>query len=258
MAERLQKLLSQWGIASRRKAEQLIREGRVRVNGQVAHLGQSADPAQDQIWVDGRAIAPQTRPDLQYFLMHKPKGVLSTCRDPQGRRTVVTLLPKAAQSLGLHPVGRLDAASTGALLLTNDGDLTFQLTHPRHHIHKTYRVTLDKAISDAALTQWQQGVVLDGRPTLPAKVTLINATSQKALLEVVLWEGRNRQIRRVAEQLGYRVTALHRTAIGELRLGKLAVGQCRQLGRGELALLRSRSLPSQAVALKARTNRREQ
>ena len=237
MAERLQKLLSQWGIASRRKAEDLIRAGRVQVNGQVAQLGQSADPSRDEITVDGQAIAPQSRPNLQYFLVHKPKGVVSTCHDPQGRRTVVALLPQSAQRSGLHPVGRLDAASTGALLLTNDGDLTFRLTHPRHHIAKTYRVALDRPISQTALRRWRRGILLEGKRTLPAQVTLVTGPSQKTLLEVVLWEGRNRQIRRVAEQLGYRVTALHRTAIGQLQLGDLGPGQYRQLSPADRALL---------------------
>ena len=136
-------------------------------------------------------------------------------------------------------MGRLDLASTGALLLTNDGALTFHLTHPKHHIAKTYRVQLDRAIASKPLQQWRQGVDLNGRKTLPAEVSLIKNTSQNAVLEVVLWEGRNRQIRRVAEQLGYRVTALHRTAIGPLRLGRLPQGQSRPLKSAELASLRS-------------------
>ncbi len=144
MDERVQKLLSQWGIASRRHAEQLILEGRVRLNGAVAQLGQKANPDLDQIEVDGVAIKPANRPQFIYFLLNKPAGVVSTCTDPRHRKTVLDLLPTNLRTgSGIHPVGRLDAASTGALLLTNDGDLTFVLTHPRHQISKTYQVWVD-------------------------------------------------------------------------------------------------------------------
>lgn len=239
MVERLQKLMSQWGIASRRRAEQLIAEGRVCVNGQPAHLGQKADPIADRIEVDGVAIASQQRPQSVYFLLNKPKGVVSTCLDPQHRPTVLSLLPKSLRNPGLHPVGRLDVASTGALLLTNDGSATFRLTHPRHHIHKTYRVQLEGCVSETALTQWRQGIMLSGQRTLPAQVTLVKSASQITSLEVILWEGRNRQIRRVAEQLGHRVISLHRLAIGPLQLGNLAQGSYRQVSQADMAALLS-------------------
>ncbi len=162
---------------------------------------------------------------------------MSTCTDPQNRPIVLDLLPKWASSLGLHPVGRLDVASTGALLLTNDGALTFQLTHPRHHICKTYRVLVAGHPSDRALALWRQGVMLSGRQTLPAQVAVIEFTSQNTLIEVVLWEGRNRQIRRVADQLGYPVIALHRVAIGSIQLGQLPQGHYRQLSLGAITSL---------------------
>lgn len=220
MDERLQKVLSGWGIASRRQAEQMIMQGRVWVNNEAAHLGQKVNPACDLICVDGVLVSPATRPDPLYLLMNKPTGVVSTCDDPWGRRTVLDLLPEnLRQGQGIHPVGRLDAESTGALLLTNDGDLTYYLTHPRHHIPKTYEVWVAGYPTQETLKQWQQGVLLEGRKTLPAKVTLMQRhPDHKTLLEVVLQEGRNRQIRRVAEQLGHAVLQLHRTAIGSIRL----------------------------------------
>jgi 23S rRNA pseudouridine2605 synthase len=240
MAERLQKILSQWGIASRRQAEQMILAGRVRLNGQVVQLGQTADPAVDVIEVDGQQLRSQNRPEQTYLLLHKPAGVVSTCHDPQHRRTVIDLLPNPMKELGLHPVGRLDAASTGALLLTNDGAVTACLTHPRHSVAKTYQVWVKGHPSAAVLQQWQQGVLLDGRLTRPAEVTVIETNATATQLQIVLREGRNRQIRRVAEQLGFPVLKLHRVAIGKIHLGKLAPGQYRQLRSEEIESLSER------------------
>ena len=239
MEERLQKVLSQWGIASRRHAETLIQSGRVLVNGQVAQLGQKADPKQDQIELDGKILSARNRPGYQYLLLNKPKRVMSSCHDPQNRKTVLAFLPETLrQGKGMHPVGRLDFNSTGALLLTNDGDLTYRLTHPRYHIPKIYRVVVVGQPSPTAIRQWQQGVVLAGRRTQPAKVSLMSTvTSDYTQLEIVLWEGRNRQIRRVAEQLGHPVKQLHRIAIGPIRLGDLASGQVRKLTSAESTLL---------------------
>lgn len=242
MAERIQKILSQYGIASRRQAEQMILAGRVRLNGRVAMLGQVADLAGDRLEVDGKLLDAQARPDLLYLLLHKPMGVVSTCHDPQRRRTVLELLPgHLRQSRGLHPVGRLDANSTGALLLTNDGSLTFPLTHPSHHIPKVYEVWVTGCPSAETLRQWRAGVLLDDRPTLPAKVALIDARPNKTLLKIVLCEGRNRQIRRVAEQLGHPVIALHRVAIGPIALGDLSPGRYRSLTSAEIDFLRAQT-----------------
>lgn len=244
--ERLQKVLSQLGIASRRHAEQLITAGRVWVNDRVAHLGQKVDPAIDRIAVDGAVVSPTERPELVYFLMNKPAGVVSTCDDPHAKRTVLDLLPAPfQQGQGIHPVGRLDAESTGALLLTNDGHLTFYLTHPRHHIPKTYQVWVRGNPSAQTLARWRQGVLLDDRDTLPADIRVLRQPSpQKTLLEVVLREGRNRQIRRVAEQLGHPVIHLHRTAIGEIQLRspgmpELQPGHYRSLSNFEICFLNS-------------------
>lgn len=246
MSERLQKLLSQRGIASRRQAEKLILGGRVTVNGEIAELGQRADVGLDRICVDGVEIGAPLQ--SIYFLVHKPKGVVSTCHDPRGRKTVLDLLnPSFQKGAGIHPVGRLDADSTGALLLTNDGDFTYLLTHPRHQLSKVYQVKVKGVPSSGALRKWRMGVMLDGRKTLPAEVSLLKCQSgnsqgdgkaERALLRVALTEGRNRQIRRVAEALGHPVTALHRSEIGSLSLGDLAPGRYRLLTGKEVARLR--------------------
>ncbi|MCJ8282029.1 MAG: rRNA pseudouridine synthase [Rivularia sp. ALOHA_DT_140] len=245
MGVRLQKIISQWGIASRRQAEELIKLERVRVNGVLAHLGQKVNPDTDTITVDGKKVSPNERPVSTYLLINKPTGVVSTCYDPQARPTVLDLLPLDLRSgKGIHPVGRLDADSTGALILTNDGDLTFKLTHPRHNISKTYRVLVKGHPPEETLQKWQSGVVLDNRKTRPATVRLVERKARNSCLEIVLLEGRNRQIRRIAEQLGYPVINLHRTAIGSIELqlpkGKyLSEGSFRYLTDNEILYLNS-------------------
>lgn len=235
MTERLQKILSQWGIASRRKAEVMIQEGRVEVNGTIASLGQQADPSQDTIVVDGVVLGNDLRPQKVYILLNKPRGVVSTCEDPEGRPTVLSLLaPELSRQQGIHPVGRLDTYSTGALLLTNDGALTYRMTHPRHEVGKVYRVTVEGIPSQTSLEQWRHGLVLEGQRTLPAKIERLDQSGDSTTLEVVLREGRNRQIRRVAEQLGHPVKRLHRLAIGTVQLGELASGAYRMLSAQEL------------------------
>lgn len=238
MDERLQKILSRWGVASRRQAEAMILEGRVLLNGQVAELGQRADLDQDVVCVDGQPLGRSQRPASQYILLNKPTGVVSTCHDPRGRKTVLDLLPPFLKtSQGLHPVGRLDASSTGALLLTNDGQFTFRLTHPSHRIAKIYRVTVEGHPSTSALKSWRSGVSLGGQLTQPATVKQLQRRATTTVLEVTLREGRNRQIRRVAEQLGHPVQQLHRCSIGPIKLGDLASAHSRDLTVGELQSL---------------------
>ncbi|NER34696.1 MAG: rRNA pseudouridine synthase [Oscillatoria sp. SIO1A7] len=247
MKARLQKILSQWGIASRRQAEDMILAGRVRLNGKIAHLGQSANLECDRIEVDGVALEPANRPQLVYLLLNKPARVVSTCSDPLGRRTVLDLLPaQLRECQGIHPVGRLDFESTGALILTNDGTLTFGLTHPKHGIPKTYQVWVSGCPPESVLQTWRSGLMLDGRKTLPARVKLVKRVGRaKTLLEVILREGRNRQIRRVAAQLGYPVEQLHRSAIGPILLGSPSVrgalppSHYRDLEAKEISFLRS-------------------
>ncbi|NEQ65635.1 MAG: rRNA pseudouridine synthase [Symploca sp. SIO1B1] len=219
MKERVQKIISQWGVASRRQAEKMILAGQVRLNGNQVHLGQKANPETDLIEVNGKILKPSNRPQSIYVLLNKPAGVVSTCHDSRNRTTVLDLLPKTlARDQGLHPVGRLDVESTGALLLTNDGVLTFYLTHPRYHIAKTYHVWVEDYPPESILKLWRQGVNLAGKKTLPAQVQVLKQGRKETLLEIVLKEGRNRQIRRVADLLGYQVINLHRIAIGTITL----------------------------------------
>jgi 23S rRNA pseudouridine2605 synthase len=221
MEERVQKILSQWGIASRRQAEKMIE-------------------------VDGKLVRPSNRPQPIYLLLNKPAGVVSTCRDSGKRRTILDLLPNTlSKSQGIHPVGRLDAESTGALLLTNDGALTFLLTHPRHHVPKTYHVWVQGHPPESVLQAWRQGVDLLGKKTLPARVRVLKRDTEKTLLEIVLTEGRNRQIRRVAELLSYPVIHLHRSAIGPIQLQPkgepvLPSGHFRYLNEFEIRFLKNR------------------
>ncbi|MCS7031120.1 MAG: rRNA pseudouridine synthase [Gloeomargarita sp. SKYG116] len=242
--ERLQKILAQRGVAARRQAEALIRAGQVWVNGQPACIGQKCDPDVDHILVQGRPLPPPPR--LFYYLLHKPVGVISTCSDPQGRPTVRDFLPPGLPPL--YPVGRLDQDTSGALLLTNDGNLALALTHPRHLVWKQYWVWVAGHPPERVLTQWRQGVMLDGQRTLPAQVCVLQSLSDQTLLEVRLREGRNRQIRRVAAQLGYPVMRLHRRAIGEIKLGNLPVGAIRPLTKAELAFCRQVQAQVSALA----------
>ena len=248
MVERVQKILSQWGVASRRRAEDMIMAGRVKLNGKIVTLGDKADPSCDRLEVDGKLIQPDQRPQLIYILLNKPVGVVSTCDDPQNRSIVLDLLPKKlTQGTGIHPVGRLDFNSSGALLLTNDGDLTLKLTHPRYHLPKTYEVLVKGHPREETLQQWREGVMLMGKRTLPAEVELIGRSPQQTHLKVILTEGRNRQIRRIVEQLGFRVLRLHRTAIDNLTI---STDHKNSLRRGHYRLL----TPSEIDFLKHRAN----
>ena len=218
------------GLCSRRTAEAWIEAGRVNVDGQVASLGDQADPDSQVIQVDGRPLCPRREPTV--LLINKPAGVISTCRDPRGRSTVLDLLPRQLRQ-GLHPLGRLAADSRGALLLTDQGELTLRLTHPRFDHAKTYRVWVEGTPLDTSLQRWRRGLSLDGTRTRSAEVRVLQRRSERTLLEVVLLEGRNRQIRRVADLLGHPVLDLQRVAISGLRLGPLPEGRWRHLSRGE-------------------------
>jgi pseudouridine synthase len=240
-AERLQKLLAAAGHGSRRSAENLLRDGRVQVNGQLARLGDRADLLHDSVTVDGRAL--RAPPASLTLLLNKPPGVLCTCHDPRGRLTVLDLLPPDLRfGAGLHPVGRLDGESRGALLLSNDGDLTLRLTHPRYGHRKTYRVWVRGRPSPATLDLWRAGVPLDGRPSLPVRLRRLRQSAtgpgagggEATLLELEMGEGRNRQIRRTADALGHPVLDLQRWAIGSLPCDDLAEGEWRILSQPEL------------------------
>ncbi|MDX1977291.1 MAG: pseudouridine synthase [Pseudanabaenaceae cyanobacterium bins.68] len=230
--ERLQKILASHGFSSRRGAEQLILAGRVQVNGQVVTtLGSKADLDLDLVLVDQQPLNPQTL-QLIYLLLHKPVGYLCTRADPEQRPKIYDLLPCEYQSV--FSVGRLDLYSSGALLLTNDGEFAQLLSHPRHHIAKTYEVWLNGKIDGKDLEQWRSGIMLDQKLTQPAEIKILQATTTATKLQIRLREGRNRQIRRCAEQLGYQVKSIHRQAIGNLVLGDLEKGKFRLLTPGEV------------------------
>jgi pseudouridine synthase len=227
-AERLQKLMAAAGFCSRRRGEELLREGRVQVNGRMAALGDRADAERDDIRIDGRPL--RAAPAPLTLLLNKPPGVLSTCHDPRGRPTVLDLLPTELQrGQGLHPVGRLDADSRGALLLSNAGSLTLRLTHPRYGHRKTYRAWVKGRPGAEVLERWRRGVPLDGIASLPVQLRVLEERADITRLELVLREGRNRQIRRTGEQLGHPVLDLERVAIGPLALGALPEGHWRRL-----------------------------
>jgi pseudouridine synthase len=239
-AERLQKLIAAAGLCSRRRAETLLRQGRVQINGRTAGLGDKADPTGDTVTVDGRPLRRAAEPLL--LLLNKPAGVLCSCRDPRGRTTVLDLLPEALRrGQGLHPVGRLDGDSRGALLLTNRGDLTLRLTHPRYGQRKTYRVWVQGIPGPATLKRWAAGVPLEEGPSQPVAVRVLQRQADRCRLELVMGEGRNRQIRRTAALLGHPVLDLQRLAIGPVRLGPLAEGDWRHLDRREWQALTDKS-----------------
>jgi 23S rRNA pseudouridine2605 synthase len=235
--ERLQKLISQAGIASRRAAEDLIRAGRVTVNGNVAGLGDKADLARDTVRVDGEALKA---PEFVYFLLYKPYGVVSTNKpQPQEKRRVVRdLIPHEGH---LFTVGRLDADSEGLILLTNDGDLADKLMHPRYGHRKTYEVLVTGTPDAKTLNTWRKGVMLDDGQTAPAKVRVLEQRANDTRLEIVMREGRKRQIRRVASLLGHPVKQLIRTRIEFLEIGHLRPGQWRTLSPKEVRLLKEQS-----------------
>src|SRR5512140_1557949 len=234
MAERLQKLLAQAGYGSRRSCEELITGGRVRVNGQVAELGQKADPQTDKITLDGKLIA--AREKLTYIAVYKPRNVISSLDDEVGRPTVRDLIPETGH---LYPVGRLDWDSEGLILMTNDGDLTNELTHPRYGHQKEYRVLVARTPDPDQIGTWRRGVVLpEGDKTSPADVYVESRSGKGAWLRIVMGEGRKRQIRETGSTLGLPVVRIIRTRIGTLYLGSLKPGEWRPLTQGEIDDLR--------------------
>ena len=227
---RLQKLLSERGVASRRKAEELIAAGHVKVNGHVAALGDKVDDHKDIVHVRGRRIAEKQEP--VYIALHKPRGFITTLQDEQGRKCVQELV----ENVGVHvfPIGRLDRESEGLLLLTNDGDFANAVMHPSTHIPKYYRVTLRSAMSDEQKLRFEEGILLDGRKTAPAEVHIVSNAPDRCVAEITLYEGRNRQIRRMCEELGLEVIRLRRNAVGSVKLGMQPVGSWRYLTPAEV------------------------
>ncbi len=232
--ERLHKFMARSGVASRRGSEELIAQGKVRVNGKPVTLpGLKIDPLKDRVEVDGRSVR---KPEKKvYILLFKPVGYVSTVSDPQGRRKVIDLLSGVKQRV--YPVGRLDYDSEGLLLLTNDGELTYALTHPRHEIPKTYRAMVQGVPDKDKLEELAKGVVLEDGATAPAGIRLLKNKSDSALLEITIHEGKNRQIRRMCEHIGHPVLSLRRVGIGPLKIGDLQRGRFRHLTTREVKML---------------------
>tara|TARA_Y100001968_G_scaffold270333_1_gene261474 strand:- start:222 stop:935 length:714 start_codon:yes stop_codon:yes gene_type:complete len=227
---RLQKIISESGLLSRRKADLLIRQGRVMLNGRQAIIGEKADPQSDHILVDGKDLPKKL--NNKVFLLNKPHGVISTCQDNHGRKTILSLIPSNL-CRGIHPVGRLDSNSRGAILLTNNGDLTLRLTHPKYSHTKTYLVWVKGQPSQSKLNNWRKGILLDGKMTIPANIKVMEIIKNNTLLKVILKEGRNRQIRRIATLLGHPVQDLQRIAISNIKLNDLQEGKWRLLKTNE-------------------------
>ena len=233
MKERLQKILSARGVASRRKAEEMITAGRVAVNGLPAVLGDTADVDVDIITVDGRPLPSPQKP--VYIMLHKPRGFVTTLSDEKGRRNAAELV--ADCGVRVYSVGRLDMDSDGLLLFTNDGDVANRLMHPRHHVDKTYRVEV-KGDPDR-VPELEKPMKIDGYEIQPATVKLLRLLAPgKMVLRITIHEGRNRQIRKMCEAVGLEVKRLKRIAIGPLKLGMLQPGEWRELTKAELAALR--------------------
>ena len=232
---RLQALIAQAGIASRRSAERMIRAGAVTVNGHVVtELGTKADPLRDRVVVEGRPLKLTAR--REYLALNKPVGVVTTLSDPEGRPSVGDLVRSLEKSL--HPVGRLDFHTSGLLLLTNDGELTARLTHPRYHVPKTYVAKVDRAPSDGDLVELRRGVRIDAGRAAHARIHVAKSAGGKAWITITVYEGRNRQVRRMLEELGFRVEKLRRTSIGPLSLGSLPTGRVRTLTSLEVTAIR--------------------
>ncbi len=233
--ERLQKILAAAGLSSRRQAEKLITAGRVKVDGQVTcTLGSKVDPERQSITVDGQ---PLPRPRLVYFLLNKPKGYVTTMKDPQGRPQVTALLRGVRERV--FPVGRLDIDTAGALLLTNDGDLAQQVLHPSHEIDRTYLAVVSGHPSDDQLANLRRGIILEGRKTWPAQLKVLGRTPTSTKVEIKIHEGRKRQVRKMFAAIGHPVLELTRTAYGRLTLGNLPSGRYRELTRADLENLLS-------------------
>ena len=234
MQERLQKMLAKAGIASRRKAEELIRQGRVKVDGRVVtEMGIQVDPEHQRVEFDGKPVTVEEK--KVYVLLHKPAGYVSTVHDPQGR-PIVTELVKGINER-VFPVGRLDLDTEGALLLTNDGELAQKILHPSFEVNKTYRATVKGRPSKKKVEMLSKGILIDGRKTWPAKVRVLTVGGRETTMQITIHEGRKRQVRKMCEAIGHPVLKLKRVAYGKLKLGDLAPGKFRFLSNKDLQLI---------------------
>lgn len=238
---KLQKYFSDCGITSRRAAEEEIKLGRVKVNGEVAELGLRIDPERDEIIYNGKRILPPNS-EKTYILLNKPRGIVTSLSDEKGRATVINLL--SGLDARVYPVGRLDMDSDGLLLLTNDGELTNVLTHPRHEIPKIYHVDIKGEVDAQALAKLSSPLIIDGYKILPVKITTVKKTASQTTLEMTLFEGRNRQIRKMCALCDLKITRLTRVALGNITLGDLPVGKWRFLTAPEIDYLKKESIKS--------------
>jgi len=254
--ERVQKLMAQADIGSRRKCEKIIDQGRVRVNGKVITLGDKADPEKDTILVDGEKINVADFEPI-YIVVNKPKGVLSTNKAPDGdnRPTIRELVEVPGH---LFTIGRLDADSEGLMVLTNDGDITNKLSHPRYEHTKTYKVTVHGRVSKDTIEKWEQGIWLDNSRTAACSVEILDSNKRSTTLRIVMVEGRKRQIRRIADIMGHPVIRLVRTHIGQLGLGTLRKGTWYQLDEFEVEAMTMRADEIKDIRRKRRERKRKQ
>lgn len=239
MEERLQKFLAEAGIASRRKSEELIAAGRVKVNGMiVTEQGVKIDPKKDKVEFDGKAVSAKSEKKV-YIMLHKPEGYVTTAKEQFGRPAVLDLIHGVEERI--FPVGRLDYDTSGLLLLTNDGDLTYRLTHPKHDVDKTYIAKLFGVPDDGDLQKFRRGVIIDGRKTSPAKIRILEKEKDQRFCtaEIMIHEGKNRQVRKMCEAIHHPVAQLKRVATGELQLGDLPKGKYRFLTEREIKYLKS-------------------
>ena len=230
---RLQKYLAECGVASRRKCEELIEMGKVRVNGKLASIGDKIDPKHDTVSVSGKKIIRQKT--FTYIMLHKPRGFITTMNDEMDRKCVAQLIKDVPARV--YPVGRLDRDSEGLLLFTNDGAFANAMTHPSKHVPKTYRVTVRPSITQEQLTALTEGIIIDDAKTAPAEVHVVTKEENRVVLEIILYEGRNRQIRKMCEEIGLEVARLRRTAVGSVKLGMLKQGDWRNLTEDEVRKL---------------------
>ncbi len=234
--ERIQKVMAARGICSRRAAEELIKSGRVRVNGRIVHTGDKMDADKGDISVDGQTMRMRHKEPQLYIMLYKPRGFLCTSKDDRGRKTIMELVQDLPRRV--YPVGRLDKESEGLLFLTSDGAFAQTLTHPSGGVSKLYRATVRPKASEEQIAKLAAGVVLDdGHKTLPATVRVVAEEGERSVLEIVLKEGRNRQIRRMCEAVGLQVARLKRSAVGPVKLGMLQPGKYRHLSSQEVAML---------------------
>lgn len=235
-SEKIHKFIARSGYCSRREAEELVRQGRVTVNGRVAQVGERVDPEHDEVRVDGKPIKPSD--EKIYLAFHKPAGVITTCEDEQGRTTVMDFLSRHfdLNRVRLFPVGRLDKNSTGLLLITNDGDFMHSVLHPSHKIPKVYHVEVKGHPSRKKLSMLEQGVEIEGKKTMPCEITVLKRGKRSTKLKIILYEGRKRQIRKMMKLINHPVISLKRVAIGPVKLGNLKPGSFRHLTEEELAL----------------------